>query len=238
MPSFLRVPLSGFACAGPLVALEQGGEVFTVDLAERGSPPWSEAAALVRDCFIRHYGAAAEVSTPFLLTLRNGEGEPLATMGIRPALGHRLFLENYLDEPIESFVTLGAVSPGLSPVPAGRRDIVEVGHLAALRRGAGRPLFVAAALLFREWSFRWVALTGTREVRSVFRRLGIAAEPIAAADPDRVPGGERVWGTYYSHAPKVMVANVDASDRMLDEKGVYRMLNLHMVRQEGRHEVA
>lgn len=233
MPIHTLTATNGRSCSGSLVLLEQGDEILTVDLAARGSVPWNHSAALIRHSFLHHYGAEADVSMPFLLTLRSA-GAPLATMGIRPASGERLFLENYLDDPVECFLQPGDVPPAV----AERRHIVEVGHLAAMRRGAGRPLFVAATVLFRQWGFRSVALTGTREVRSVFRRLGIVARTIATADPARVPGGAQRWGSYYRHAPEVMLASVDASDRVLEERGIYRMLNLRSVRQEGRDEVA
>lgn len=170
-----------------------------------GPLAWREAADAERadlETFIAHgyareHGAALSHFQPRLFGLWQGQ-HLQAALGVRHAADDALFLERYLDEPVEQ--RLGEVLD----VAADRARIVEVGNLATLRRGLLRPLIVTLIETLVAEDMRWLTFTATRQVRNAFRRLGLEAWPLAEADPERL-GAERTdWGRYYANAPLVM----------------------------------
>jgi hypothetical protein len=47
------------------------------------------------------------------------------------------------------------------------------------------------------------------DLRNAFFRLGLCPIDIQAATADRLPADERAaWGSYYDHAPRVLIGNV------------------------------
>src|SRR6187402_194533 len=80
---------------------------------------------------------------PTYLTWRSinaADGRPLAVLGYRSAEGGPLFLESYLDRPVEQAVS-AAFGMDLT-----RADIVEIGCLAALPSAALVRLWHGSAL--------------------------------------------------------------------------------------------
>ena len=104
-----------------------------------------------------------------------------------------LFLERYLDEPIE----LAVARRSGRPVP--REEIVEVGNLAAFGSASARLLIVALTDLLVAQGFRWVVFTGTPALLNSFQRL--ALEPLALARPTR-----RAWARSWPTGAATMPA--------------------------------
>jgi hypothetical protein len=143
------------------------------------------------------YGARVQHFCTHLLGLRDGAGRWLAAAGYTPASGAELFLERYLDLPIETL--LGRVAGRA----VARRHVVEVGNLAA-GLGTSRELIPALGRELYEAGYRWVVFTATRELRNAFRRLRLEPLLLAAADAARLPDGGAAWGSYYAHSPLVV----------------------------------
>lgn len=163
-------------------------------------PGRAEVEDFIRAVYARRFAARPAAFAPELLALRDPrDGELLAAAGFRPAGMGRLFLERYLEQPVES----------LLEVP--REAIVEVGHLAARRAGEGRRLILQLAPLLAELGYRWVVCTLTEELRQLFLRLGLAPLALGRADPGRLGQEAADWGRYYEHAPVVLAGSLDAA---------------------------
>ena len=142
------------------------------------------------------FGADVHVFAPLLVSRRGTDGELCAAAGYRPADAGALFLERYLDAPVEH--ALGAP----------RSQIVEVGHLAACRAGEGRRLILQLGPWLARNGFRWAVSTMTEELRHLFRRLGVAQRALGVADPGRLGDAAKGWGRYYEHHPIVVASAI------------------------------
>ena len=126
-------------------------------LPRTAASPRMPVERFIEDQFLDRFGSVISEHYPTLLSLQNEAGGVLATLGLRSAAGEPLFLEHYFDEPIEHVIgqTLGVL-------PA-RTDILEIGSLASVGRGASARLVAAAAvylascqlLLCRRHRDRW-----------------------------------------------------------------------------------
>ena len=178
----------------------------------------------IQRSFLAAHGARIEHFMPRLMGLYERGGGLVAAFGMRSAMQGPLFLESYLDGPIESelLVRFGRVVP--------REDIVEVGNLSATHVGATRWLILAVNLLLHREGYRWIAFTATHLVRNALLRLDLRPLPLRAAALERLPVHEQAqWGNYYSQAPMVMagelvhgyrslVANADLQRRLLSRR--------------------
>lgn len=144
------------------------------------------------------FGARLPAVMPELCALLEPDGGPLAVAGFRGAAQEPLFLEQYLDVPIEA-----AISAATGQVVK-RTEIWEVGNLATRCPGAARHFVNVAAHELAARGAAWAVFTGTRRVLAVFRRLGLPVVWLADADASRVADGVAAWGDYYNHAPQVV----------------------------------
>lgn len=200
--------------------------LVAVDAARRAA-----VQDFIRDRFAAHYQADVRHFMPCLFGLEADDGSLHGAVGCRSAATQALFLEHYLDEPIEDLI---AARVGTS---VERADVVEVGNLAARGAGMSRLLIVALTRLLATEGVRWVGFTGTPALINSFRRLGIALHGLAPADPRRL-GVDRdqwraEWGSYYDAGPQVMVAEVPGADRTLATAGTYRQFGASMEAAHG-----
>lgn len=174
----------------------------------------AETEAFIRAAYARAHGATVTRFMPELLALRDAEGNVLAACGLRVAAGSRLFLEAYLDAPVETVLEQRI---GLS-VP--RAGIVEVGNLAVSGSGSARTLIRALTDCLHARGPDWVVFTAVPTLHNAFLRLGIAPLPLARAHAERLPEGERAaWGRYYEANPQVMAVSVHAAHEALNPCG-------------------
>jgi hypothetical protein len=121
---------------------------------------------------------------------------PSAALGFRFASDERLFLEAYLDDPIEE-----AVARAIG-IDVGRDRIVEIGAHASENSRAVMTLWARTARHLGGVADVAVAVL-TAPLRSMFIRLGIPINEICEADPARLPDGGQGWGRYYDQHPTV-----------------------------------
>lgn len=165
-------------------------------------PQRRQVERYVAEVFARRFGARVTGFAPMLVSLRDaGDGEIVAAAGYRAAAGGPLFLEPYLAQPVEA-----ALAQHLNAAPA-RAAIVEIGHMAATRAGAGRRLMIEIGLHLHRQGFRWIVCTLTHELRHLLPRLGITPLALAKADPQALAGAAD-WGTYYEHDPVVLAGEL------------------------------
>lgn len=168
--------------------------------------------------FFQSYGAVPTLRIPQLLAMTSAHGALLAAVGVRQASENRLFLEDYLQAPVETLM----VSGGASDQPVHRCELVEIAHLAGVEAGVSRFLFAGLTLWLREHGYRWIVFTGTELLRNSFQRMGIAIQVLAPADPRCLPDGGAGWGRYYDHSPMVMAANVEDGYQSQKKMGLLR----------------
>lgn len=166
-----------------------------------GSPHRARAEAFISDIFRRHYEAELSSFAPNLMLLEK-EDRIAAVAGWRCAGTEKLFLENYLDVPIETAVSR------LAGKPVDRRRIVEVGNLAAEVRGGSVEVILTLAAHLDRLGFEWVVFTATSELIGIFRRLGLPPLALAPADPERLGDAVRQWGSYYATHPVVVAGRI------------------------------
>ena len=177
-----------------------------------GGPQRAQAEAFIADVFRRHYGAKVRSFAPNLMLL--GDGERItATAGWRCAGEDRLFLETYLDEPIETSVAR------LAGQPVRREAIVEVGNLAADRPGGSVDVILNLARHLDRLGYEWVVFTATRELIGIFRRLGLPPLALACADPARLGPDAADWGSYYDSQPVVVAGRIRLALEMVKRHG-------------------
>ena len=166
-----------------------------------------EVEAFIARVYAARYGARVTHFAPCLVAVHGAEG-------IEAAAGYRsgeevLFLERYLDAPVERLL---APHAGVAPR---REQIVEVGHLAAVRAGAGRRLILGLGHHLVRGPHQWVVSTLTEELRHLFVRMGVTPLALGVADPVRLGGEARAWGSYYEHHPVVLAGHLPLAMRRL-----------------------
>jgi len=174
--------------------------VLLASAADLTDAPAQRAALehFIAERFRKAYDAQVGHFCAHLLGLRDAAGAWQAAAGYTPAAAGALFLEHYLERPVE--VVLGVALGRHVP----REHIVEVGNLASAARGFGGRFLPALRRHLVERGFAWAVFTATREVRGILQHFAFDARALAPAAASRLPDGGAGWGTYYAHEPSVM----------------------------------
>lgn len=182
-----------------------------LSICRERDPERAEVESFIHDVYARRYGAQVHQFAPVLAFLRDATGI-IAAAGYREAQGSPLFLERYLDAPVETLLACG------NSVAPARRSIVEVGHLAATRAGEGRRLILMLGVHLAQQEFQWVVSTLTHELRQLFLRIGVTPLTLGVAHPDAL-GDEAIhWGSYYEHSPLVLAGHLPQAMRRLSAR--------------------
>lgn len=182
----------------------------------------------IQQRFRKAHGADIQHFMPELFGVTQVSGELCAVAGVRLATSP-LFLERYLDEPIEAII--GRTFD--QPVP--RAAIVEVGNLAASDTGSARLSIIAITYLLAMGGLEWVTFTGSIGLVNSFRRLGLKPATLCAAEPARLGDECHAWGSYYESQPCVHAGNVRAGFSHLRNAGIFSRLGLPTSIEESSH---
>jgi hypothetical protein len=174
----------------------------------------SAVLALMSRKYAEAYQASPDLSYPDLRT-QKCNGKAAAALGYRRADAGSLFLEAYLDVPVEQTLetVLGRVIL--------RRDIVEIGNLASENAPAMVALWAKTANDLGDDAQVAVAVL-TAPLRAMFRRLGVTLYEIAPARADRIADAA-IWGDYYKQDP-VICAGLIADGQMRLSRFAERLL--------------
>jgi hypothetical protein len=181
------------------------GRALCLAEAEARAPERAELEAFVRAAFARKHDASVASFMPTLLSFRDASGELRGVIGLRSAQPKPLYLEQYLEQPVEA--AIAAATGNLVQ----RHEVVEVGNLAgancraAMRMVAELPSYLLAR------DYRWIVFTATSAVRGILQGFGAPLVELARADGGRVAGGEDRWGRYYESDPRVLAGYLPAS---------------------------
>ncbi len=183
-------------------------QAVDIELVAQGEARRAEIERFIHIVFKRAFGARVSHFLPYLLSMRQN-GKLLAALGIRPAAERPLFLENYLDKPVENTLAERVARP----LERGR--IVEVGNLASVCGGGARALIITLTAYLKGAGYEWVVFTATPQVRNHFAKLGIELIPLVPADKACLGEAQRDWGTYYERGPVVVAGGVDQGAKAL-----------------------
>lgn len=167
-------------------------------VVEAGTVAHRAACELVSSQYRLHFGAACHHPLPTALNLYDGD-RLVGTTGFCGAADTGLFLEQYLDRPIETYLD------GYD-----RKAIVEIGGFAVTDRCYAGPLMISLAETVASREFEVAVCTVTAPVRKCLTRLGIVPVTLAAATADRISDSD-AWGNYYALDPVVAAGNIATS---------------------------
>lgn len=182
--------------AGPTTAT--GGCLGLVPCGPH-DPSRGVAEQYVKDAFRRAHGAEVRTFMPLLLLLQDADGTLLGVVGVREARHERLYLERYLDGPVER------VASERTGIAVRRRDLVEIGNLACRDKACAQRLLALLPWFLLDAGYRWIAFTGTRAVREMVQKLGATLIELAPASATQVADAADLWGAYYEHDPRVVI---------------------------------
>jgi Thermostable hemolysin len=176
------------------------------------SPIRASTESFIRDVFALRHNAHVPSFTPHLMLLEQ-DSRPVAAAGWRGAADGSLFLERYLNEPVEAHIAR------LAGHAIRRAEVVEVGHLAAMKSGAGAQMILTMASHLDSIGYRWVVFTATRELLGIFNKLALPPLALAMADPARLGDEARHWGNYYDTRPVIVAGRIRLALERTDRGG-------------------
>lgn len=152
--------------------------------------------------FRQTYNARITEHYPLLMSVQDDEGTILGALGFRFAGVEKLFLEQYLDEPIESVLAASCADS------TARNSIVEVGSLASHGNGASIFLFTALTAYLAQQGKQYITVTATDFLHRYFMRIGVEPLLLGHAEQARLPDGGVTWGTYYETGPRILAGQI------------------------------
>ncbi len=191
-------PATPGAQAGP--AARDGRAFF--ELVGPGDPRRPGLECFIADAFQASYGARISHFCDTLVGCRDAGGTWTAALGYSLAASGPVFLEQYLDAPLEREIA------GRLGQPVRREELVEVGNLAASCPGQARALIMHTTDLLYHMGLHLVAFTATASLLNSFRRLRLQPRFLAPADPTCLPQSGSDWGSYYDTQPQVMFGDI------------------------------
>lgn len=171
---------------------------------------YRQASRLVADVFSDTYDAHCSHFLPFLLSF-SARDQLRGALGLRPAGMGPLYLEQYLDKPIEQEIS------GCYRCPVERGQIVEIGNLVARQGGTGLFMFAILGTVLQLAGVSWMAFTATPHVADMMDAIHLRTFELCRADPSRLTDKESHWGRYYDSNPSVMVASLADAKEFLND---------------------
>lgn len=215
MESYQPLDLSGNTISQAPVVTDWPG----FSLSAAGDPGRGDVERYIAGVFAESYGARLYSFLPLLLSQRTGNTIN-AALGLRRADSGPLFLEQYLDQPVEKRLSEA------SGRAVARADIVEIGNLVSTSRGSSRLLFLMLAELFAAAGVTWAIFTATPEVHRLLQKLTTNQIVLCQADGARLGDKLVDWGSYYDTRPAVTAINVAEERRALLNRPLIRELLL------------
>ncbi len=157
------------------------------------------------------FNATLKCFLPNLVAATLSNGEIRSAFGYCDASQDRLFLESYLDGPIESLLSQKAGQC----VP--RNKIVEVGNLSIDKNANSVSTIRDIACYLQKLGYEWIVCTATRYLRVLFLKSGSRPISIARASISRVSADGTDWGNYYLTVPEILGGNIEKSILMIEQ---------------------
>ena len=172
---------------------------ITASTVNIGDPSRKELEAFIHAVFKSAYGANITAFMPHLVALRDSNGVLMAAFGLKKAGAGPLFLEQYLDEPIESLISkkLGKTIK--------RDEITKIGNLAVANPRNAGVLIAHVIQHSLDMGIEWCVATAHHSIQNGVVKGGRDVYPLFPADKSRLSLQEQVkWGSYYDRMPQVI----------------------------------
>jgi hypothetical protein len=173
---------------------------ITATTVNIGDPARAEVEAFIHAVFKRAYDAEVTNFMPHLVALRDNNGVLMAAFGLKKASEGPLFLEQYLDEPIESLISkkLGK--------NINRHAITKIGNLAVANPRNAGVLIAHVIQHSLDMGIEWCVATAHHSLQNGVVKGGRDVYPLYPADKARLSKKEQAkWGSYYDRMPQVVV---------------------------------
>lgn len=181
------------------VSKRQRAENIKVTTSDKYAADRCEIEQFIHDVFAKTYGANVQHFMPDLISLRDENGELVAAFGLRKASESPLFLEQYLDVPIETLLSARIAKP------ITRDQITEIGNLAVSNPRNAGVLIAHVIQHSLDLGIQWGVATAHHSLQNGLIKGGRDVYALHAADPARLDPLERAsWGSYYHHQPQVV----------------------------------
>lgn len=174
-------------------------------------PGRTEVEQFIAHVYRERYGATLHAFLPHLLAFRDEQGRLVAAVGMRVGSEGPLFVEQYLDEPVQALLYHREIAN------VGRDRIAEIGNFAATAPGVARELIVRLTEMLHAARVRWVLFAATQQLRNTLDRLQLVTVELGEASPERLTGDASHWGSYYQARPRVVCGNVAAGRAFLHQ---------------------
>lgn len=178
-------------------------------VADVDHPRRGDLERFIAGRFAAAFDARVGIDYPLLAGLFGADGQVLAATGVRFAEAAPLFLEQYLDAPVQTALerTFGQ--------PIARTDVVEIGSFASDDPAWSLALFGMLPAWLSGACFRRFAVATLRpELAKTLGRSGFALQTLAPADPERLAGDPTSWGRYYAGRPQVYAGRIAAGPKL------------------------
>lgn len=183
---------------------------------ERDDPLRQDAEDFVSHVYRRKFAANLRTFMPTILGFFDGDNHLRACLGIRFAAREPLFVEQYLDAPVQTYITRHT---GLS---VRRADLLEVGNFASHHPGDARQVIRFLAPRLKAVGIHWVVFSATRQIHNAFQRMGLTPVVLAEADKSLLQYDGTDWGSYYDAHPHVLLGDVDSGCDFLERRAQRR----------------
>jgi Thermostable hemolysin len=170
-------------------------------------PDRLEVETFIYNVFKAAYGAEITLFMPNLVALRDKDNILMGAFGLKPASNGPLFLEQYLDEPIEALVSknLGKTIK--------RSQITKIGNLAVANPRNAGVLIAHVIQHSLNMGIEWCVATAHHSLQNGVVKGGRDVYPLFPADKARLTLEEQAkWGSYYDRMPQVVAIRGVAID--------------------------
>lgn len=172
---------------------------ITATTVNKNHPDRVEVETFIHDVFKRAYNAEITLFLPNLVALRDSDGILMAAFGWKKATDGPLFLEQYLDEPIESLISK-RLDKHIT-----RDQITKIGNLAVANPRNAGVLIAHIIQHSLDIGIEWCVATAHHSLQNGLIKGGRDVYPLFPADKSRLPLEEQAkWGSYYKHLPQVI----------------------------------
>lgn len=180
-------------------------------LHSTGSHQRARLQQFIAERYQQAYSARITHFLPLLMSFEKAS-TALAALGLNSADNGPLFLETYLDTPIQQAIAERA------QMPVERKRIIEIGNLVSLKPGSSRMLFLVMCSAVYQAGFHWMAFTATEQVSGLLKHLDYHPLLLNDANPERLGSAVAQWGSYYATQPKVLAGNIKTAMEIVAAK--------------------
>lgn len=172
---------------------------ITAHVVKAGDFSRREVEDFIAAVFYQNYQAHIDSFMPELIALRDQNGVLMAAFGLHKASQGPLFLEQYIDMPIEALFThkLGRTIT--------RKNITSIGNLAVANpRNAG--VLIAHIIQYSlAMGIEWCVATAHHSLQNGLIKSGRDVYPLHVANPTRLSENEQArWGSYYDKQAEIV----------------------------------